>query len=72
MEIFKERFRGVAYGVMSMAMGLGFATLCYTGGYFITTHGYHPLFIICASVSVVAAILLISIQRFIATTSVNE
>jgi predicted MFS family arabinose efflux permease len=64
MENVEESFRGVAYGAMSMAMGLGFATMSYTGGWVVSAHGYHSIFSIGAVVSVIAAALMFFIQRF--------
>ena len=46
MENVEESWRGLAYGALSMAMGLGFATISYTGGVviehaWIQQHFYH-------------------------------
>lgn len=63
MENVEESWRGLAYGSLSMAMGLGFATISYTGGFIIEARGYSTFFIIGALLSAVAAILLFGILK---------
>ncbi len=67
MEIVDEGWRGLAYGTMSMAMGLGFATMSYTGGLVITARGYSSIFYIGAALSVAAALILAGILRHFST-----
>jgi predicted MFS family arabinose efflux permease len=63
MEIVEESSRGIVYGAMSMAMGLGFATMSYTGGFVIESYGYGAIFIVGACISAVAAIIMMGIQN---------
>ncbi len=63
MENVEESWRGLAYGSLSMAMGLGFATISYTGGVVIETHGYNSIFIIGALLSGIAVILMFGINQ---------
>ena len=63
METIEESWRGLAYGAMSMAMGLGFATMSYTGGYVINAQGYSSIFFIGAILSAVASVFMFGIQQ---------
>lgn len=63
MEIVEESSRGIVYGAMSMAMGLGFATMSYTGGFVIESYGYGAIFIVGACISGVAVIIMMGIQN---------
>jgi MFS family permease len=63
MENVDESWRGLAYGSISMAMGLGFATISFTGGFVIAAQGYSTIFIVGALLSAVAAILMFGINK---------
>ncbi|MDF1515577.1 MAG: MFS transporter [Anaerolineae bacterium] len=63
METVSESWRGLAYGSLSMAMGLGFASMGYGGGYVIDTLGYSSIFKVGAALSVLAAVMMFGILR---------
>ena len=63
MELVDEGWRGLAYGAVAMAMGLGFGSMSIFGGRLITTRGYRELFIVGALFSVVASGLMMLISR---------
>jgi len=46
-----SEWRGLAYGAVSMAMGLGFGTTSLAGGYIIAAVGYRPLFLLGVGLS---------------------
>jgi predicted MFS family arabinose efflux permease len=58
MEQVEPRWRALAYGAVSMAMGFSFASMSLLGGYVIARSGYRTLFAIGAGVSVVGAALM--------------
>lgn len=55
MELVESQWRSLAYGTVSMAMGLGFGTISLSGGYIIAATGYQTLFWIGAGLSLLAA-----------------
>lgn len=63
METIEEDWRGLAYGAVSMAMGLGFGSMSYAGGRFIEVQGYRPLFLIGVGLTGVSSLLLAAILR---------
>jgi predicted MFS family arabinose efflux permease len=63
METIAEDWRGLAYGAVSMAMGLGFGSMSYAGGRFIEVQGYRPLFLIGVGLTGVSSLLLAAILR---------
>ncbi|MBN1248483.1 MAG: MFS transporter [Anaerolineae bacterium] len=64
MELVSEGWRGLAYGAVTMAMGLGFGSMSYFGGRLITAKGYARLFTIGAALSAVATVLMVGISRW--------
>jgi predicted MFS family arabinose efflux permease len=63
MELVDEGWRGLAYGAIAMAMGLGFGTMSIFGGRLITARGYSELFMVGAVFSIVASGLMMLISR---------
>jgi MFS family permease len=63
MEQVEPRWRALAYGAVSMAMGFSFASMSLLGGYVIARSGYRTLFAIGAGVSVVGAVLMWGILK---------
>lgn len=63
MELVAEEWRSLAYGAVSMAMGLGFSSTSLVGGYIIVAAGYRPLFLGGAVLSVVASVVMWAIAR---------
>ena len=55
MELVDSQWRSLAYGTVSMAMGLGFSTTSLTGGYIIAATGYQTLFWVGSGLSLIAA-----------------
>jgi MFS family permease len=55
MEQVEPRWRSLAYGALSMAMGLSFAVMSLLGGYVIVWAGYRTLFALGAAISVAGA-----------------
>ena len=51
MDMVDSEWRGLAYGAVSMAMGLGFGTTSLAGGYIIAAVGYRPLFLLGVGLS---------------------
>ena len=62
-ETVAPEWRSMAYGAISMAMGSGFGTASYGGGYLIAKWGYNTLFLLGAGVSLLAFIVLTGISR---------
>jgi predicted MFS family arabinose efflux permease len=58
MEQVEPRWRSMAYGAVSMAMGFSFASMSLLGGYVIARAGYRTMFAIGAGISVVGAALM--------------
>jgi len=63
MELVDKGWRGLAYGAVAMAMGLGFGSMSIFGGRLITARGYRELFVIGALFSAVASGLMMLISR---------
>ena len=63
MELVDEGWRGLAYGAIAMAMGLGFGSMSIFGGRLITARGYSELFGVGALFSVAASGLMMLISR---------
>ncbi|MCJ7549960.1 MAG: MFS transporter [Anaerolineae bacterium] len=63
MELVDEGWRGLAYGAVAMAMGLGFGSMSIFGGRLITARGYSELFMVGAAFSIVASGLMMLISR---------
>jgi MFS family permease len=63
MELVDVRWRPLAYGAASMAMGFSFGSISLAGGYIIASAGYRTLFATGAGVSVVGAVLMWIILR---------
>ena len=63
MELVDEGWRGLAYGAVAMAMGLGFGSMSIFGGRLITARGYSELFGVGALFSVAASGLMMLISR---------
>lgn len=64
MELVSEGWRGLAYGAVTMAMGLGFATMSFFGGRLITAQGYGPLFTIGAALSLLSTLIMLGIAHW--------
>lgn len=58
MEMIERRWRALAYGAVSTAMGLSFAIVSFSGGQIIATWGYASLFVIGVSFSLVGAMIM--------------
>jgi MFS family permease len=63
MELVEDEWRSLAYGAISMAMGLGFASTSIAGGYIIVAAGYRPLFLFGATLCAVASVVMWAIAR---------
>ena len=63
MEQVEPRWRSLAYGALSMAMGFSFASTSLLGGYVISRAGYRTLFAIGAGISVARAGLMWAILK---------
>jgi len=55
MDMVDSEWRGLAYGAVSMAMGLGFGTTSLAGGYIIAAVGYRTLFLLGVGLSLAGA-----------------
>jgi len=64
MDMVDSEWRSLAYGAVSMAMGLGFGTTSLAGGYIIAAVGYRPLFLLGVGLSLAgAAFLWVMLRR---------
>jgi MFS family permease len=63
MEQVEPRWRSLAYGTLSTAMGFSFASMSLLGGYVIAGAGYRTLFTIGAGISVAGAVLMWAILK---------
>ncbi|MEA3345037.1 MAG: MFS transporter [Chloroflexota bacterium] len=63
MELVEAQWRSMAYGAVSMAMGLSFGSISLLGGYVIAARGYQTLFLLGAGLSMAAAVLMVGIPR---------
>lgn len=57
-ELVDSKWRSLAYGAASMAMGLGFGSTSLAGGYIIAAWGYSTLFYIGVGLSIAGAIMM--------------
>jgi MFS family permease len=64
MELVPTEWQSIAYGVVSMAMGLGFGSTSLAGGYIIASTGYRTLFALGAALSAVAGVVMYAILRY--------
>jgi predicted MFS family arabinose efflux permease len=64
MELVDERWRSLAYGAVSMAMGLGYGSTSLAGGYIISWWGYRRLFSIGIALCLLATFALFAVLRF--------
>ncbi len=55
MEVVERRWRSLAYAAVSMAMGLSFALVSFTGGFVVTGWGYPSLFLMGLGLSAIGA-----------------
>jgi predicted MFS family arabinose efflux permease len=58
MELVTRRWRSLAYGIVSTAMGFTYGTISLVGGYMAANWGYRSLFLLGAGVGLLAAILM--------------
>ena len=63
MELIETRWRSLAYGAVSMAMGLSFGSASLAGGHIIAAAGYRTLFLLGAGLSTAGAVLMWAILR---------
>lgn len=63
MDLVEEDWRSLAYGAISMAMGFGFATTSFGGGYVIAAAGYRVLFLVGAALCAAAGAAMWAIAR---------
>ncbi len=63
MELVDAEWRALTYGIISMAMGLGFGALSLVGGYIITAFGYRSVFLVGAGLELVSAVVLWAILK---------
>lgn len=63
MELVDEAWRSLAYGVVAMAMGLGFGSTSYTGGHIVATYGYPTILWLGAVTSGIATLMIILILK---------
>jgi len=58
MELVDEEWRSLAYGAVAMAMGLGFGSTSYSGGYIVAAYGYSTIFWLGAAMSGLATLII--------------
>lgn len=63
MEMVERHWRGLAYGAVSMAMGLSFGTISLAGGYVVASWGYSALFVMGLCLSTLGAALMWGMLR---------
>jgi MFS family permease len=63
MELVDKRWRALAYGAVSMAMGISFGSASLVGGYIIAAAGYRTLFLLGTGLSLGGAALMWAILR---------
>jgi predicted MFS family arabinose efflux permease len=63
MELVDARWRALAYGAASMAMGFSFATFSFGGGYIVAAFGYRALFLLGLGMSLAGAAIMWGIRR---------
>jgi MFS family permease len=64
MERVDERWRTLAFGVISMAMGFGFGSMSIAGGYAVAAWGYRTLFGIGVAASILGAMWMWAVLRW--------
>jgi predicted MFS family arabinose efflux permease len=64
MEMVDGEWRSLAYGAISMAMGMGFGTTSLAGGYIIAAWGYPRLFLIGVGLSAIAGAFMWGMLRY--------
>jgi len=63
MELVDTRWRALAYGAVSMAMGFSFGSMSLIGGYVVAAAGYRALFLLGTGLSVAGAVLMWAMLR---------
>ena len=63
MELVEARWRSVAYGIVSMAMSLTFASTSLLGGRFAAQWGYQRLFLVAAGLSLIGVAVIWGMRR---------
>jgi MFS family permease len=63
MELVHERWRSLAYGLVSMTMGLTFAAVSLSGGYIAAAWGYRTLFLLGILICLVGAAAILPVVR---------
>lgn len=63
MELVDDRWRSLAYGALTMGMGLSFGSVSIAGGYVIAAVGYRSVFLIGGVLSAAGAVLMWGIRR---------
>lgn len=63
MELVHPEWRSLAYGAVSMAMGLSYGSASLAGGYIIAATGYRSLFLVGASLSAAGALMMWGILK---------
>jgi predicted MFS family arabinose efflux permease len=63
MELVEARWRSVAYGIVSMAMSLTFASTSLLGGRFAAQWGYQRLFLLAAGLSLIGVAVIWGMRR---------
>ncbi len=63
MELVEARWRSVAYGIVSMAMSLTFASTSLLGGRFAAQWGYQRLFLLAAGLSLIGVLVIWGMRR---------
>jgi MFS family permease len=63
MELVESKWRSLAYGALSMGMGLSFGSFSLAGGYIIAAAGYRTLFALGAGLSIAGGVLMWAILR---------
>ena len=63
MEMVEQRWRALAYGAVSMAMGMSFGAISLTGGYVVAGWGYSTLYVMGFCLSALGAIVMWGMVR---------
>jgi MFS family permease len=63
MELVDKAWRSLAYGVVAMAMGLGFGSTSYTGGHIVAAYGYTTILWLGAVISGIATLIITLILK---------
>ncbi len=67
MELVDARWRSLAYGIVSMAMSLTYASTSFFGGHFVERWGYPSLFLLSMGLSLVGVVIVWGMRRASAT-----